>query len=113
MQVLRTQSLPEVRDGALAALLDQKIADAYADCADRPALVKDRTVTLTVKIKPTGESPMEAAIVDFTVASKIPAQGFARQMKASPKYRGLVFEADTDNADAAVEGQKTLDQQPE
>lgn len=108
MEMLRTESLQHVRDGELAGLIDSKLAEMFADCVDRPRLETARKLTLTISVKPTGEDPIERADVDFAVKSSLPAVGFTRQMKASAKHRGLVFEKDTDNPDAAVDGQGQL-----
>jgi len=106
--ILRTETLASIRDGMVAEIIDQALAEAFADCEERPRLKKPRSVTLTIKITPTGDDPIEAADLEFEVSKKGPAQGVARRMAASPRHRGFRFDADTDST-AAAEGQRTFD----
>lgn len=97
MEALRTATLTKVREGLLAAMLDAKLALAFEDCENRPTLEQARKVTLEIKIKPTGESPLEMADIEFAVKLSKPADGFSRQLKAKSKNKAFLFEPDTDN----------------
>ena len=98
MEILRTKTLTKVRDGQLAEMIDEKFAEAFQDCIERPLLKKSRTITLQVEISPTGQDdPLDEVDVDFKVKSTIPAQAFGRRMKSVSKSKGFGFSADTDS----------------
>jgi len=48
MELLRTATLVDVRDGMLAHQIDAELVKVHADCVERPGLKKARTVTLTI-----------------------------------------------------------------
>ena len=108
MQVLRLETLGEVRDGLLAAQINAELVKIHHDCIDRPGLVKPRKVTLEITVTPSGESPLEQVDVDFNVKSSIPATKISRQMKALKGRNGFGFDADTDSIDH-VASQRRLD----
>ncbi len=107
MEVLRLATLCLVRDGKLAAEFDQKMADCFNDCVERPQLEQARTITLQIKIVPNGNDPLDACRTDFAVKSSLPAVVVSRFMKANARRRGLVFESDTDDVSIA-DGQQAL-----
>ena len=99
MEVLRTTTLDQVRDGMLAALIDEHISKIYADCSERPALKKARKISIEISFTPSGESPMETVDIEFKVKPSLPPEGFTRQMKALSRSKGFGFAPDTDNVD--------------
>ena len=109
MEVLRLASLKLVKDGQLERVFDQCMAEAFADCIDRPLLDKPRKVILEVTVTPDGQDdPLREAVTDFKIDKKFPAQQFGRRMKASPANRGFLFDVDTDNIDHDID-QRTFD----
>jgi hypothetical protein len=100
MQILRTATLAQVRDGMLAQQLDLELVRVHQDCVQRPELLKPRKVVLEIVITPTGEDPLEAVDVEFHVKQAVlPATRIVRQLKAMNRNKGFGFDADTDNID--------------
>jgi len=102
-EILRTETLGKVRDGALAMVLDERLADIFEDCYDRPGVRTARTVTLEISVSPRMPDPDEidltGALIAFSVSSKLPKQRISRTMQASRKNKGFRFEADTDSTE--------------
>jgi len=99
MQILRTATLTEIRDGILALQLDTELAKIHADCVDRPGLKKARKVSLEITVIPIGDDPLDAVDVQFQVKSSIPAMKILRPMKSLKKRNGFGFDGDTDSVD--------------
>ena len=103
MQILKTSTLSEIRDGMLAQQFDTELVKIHSDCVDRPLLKKARKVTLEITITPTGEDdPLESVDIDFSVKSTIPATKITRQMKSLKGRNGFGFDSDTDSIDHAA-----------
>ena len=108
VQILRTSTLHDIRDGLLAQQLDTELVKVHSDCVDRPLLKKARKVTLEITITPTGEDdPLESVDIEFQVKSSIPATKISRQMKSLKGRNGFGFDSDTDSIDHAA-GQRRL-----
>jgi len=100
MQILRTATLAQVRDGMLAQQLDLELAKVHEDCVQRPQLQKARKVVLEIVMTPTGEDPLDDCDIEFNVKpASLPATVFARRMKSMKRNKGFGFDADTDNID--------------
>lgn len=100
MELLRTATLVDVRDGLLAHQIDAELVKIHADCLERPGLKKARKVTLEISITPPGtDDPLDGAEVEFTVKASLPATSIVRQMKSLRKRNGFAFDADTDSLD--------------
>ncbi len=100
MEVLRTASLPSVRDGMVAYQLDTELAKIHADCSDRPTLKQARKVTLEISVTPSGDDPLDGVEVKFKVnQASLPATEIVRQMKSLRKRNGFAFDSDTDSLD--------------
>ena len=109
MEILRTKSLTKVRDGQLAEMIDEKLAEAYQDCVERPLLAKNRSLTIQIDISPTGQDdPLDEVDVAFKVKSTLPPQAFGRRMKSLARSKGFGFSADTDSTNETP-GQRTFD----
>ena len=101
MQILRTATLAEIRDGILAHQLDAELAKIHADCVDRPNLKKARKVSLEITVTPIGDDPLDAVDVEFQIKSSIPATKIVRPMKSLKKRNGFGFDGDTDSVSHA------------
>ena len=102
MQILRTATLSQVRDGMLAQQLDLELAKVHEDCVQRPGLQKSRKVVLEIVMTPTGDDPLEAVDVEFNIKpAALPATCITRQMKSMKRNKGFGFDVDTDNIDHA------------
>lgn len=111
-EILRTETLAKIRDGALAMELDNALAEIYEDCNSRPSLVKPRTVTLTIEITPRRPEEDEVGLkrveTQFKIAKKTPPKFLSRQMRVRPGNKGFSFDSDTDSVESA-HGQQTFD----
>lgn len=107
MKPLRLETLHLIQDGALALVVDQKLSEIFADCVERPQLEKDRTLTVKITVKPSGDDPLQAASVAFQVSSSMPGSAVRQHMKYLRKNRTLAFEPDT-AAIESLEGQGNL-----
>ena len=107
MEALRLETLHLVQDGALALVVDQKLAEINNDCVERPQLEKDRTLTIKITVKPSGDDPLQAATVSFSVSSNVPGSQLRQHMRYLRKNKVFGFEPDT-RAIEAIEGQQTL-----
>jgi len=99
MELLRTATLGEVRDGILAHQLDAELVKIHADCVDRPGLQKARKVKLEITFTPVGDDPLDGVDVEFVVQSSLPATSIVRRMKSMKRRNGFGFDADTDSVD--------------
>ena len=100
MQILKTKSLADVRDGKVAIVLDNELYKIFHDCLDRPELKKARSVTLKISVTPGDGNTLEEATVEFAVSpASLPPTTIIRPMKASKKRNGFAFSDDTDNID--------------
>lgn len=99
MQILRTATLVDVRDGILAMQLDAKLAEIHADCVNRPLLKQPRKVSLEITVVPIGDDPLDAVDVSFQVKSSTPPMKIIRPMKSLKKRNGFGFDGDTDSVD--------------
>lgn len=100
MDILRTESLHLVRDGALKHQIDAELVKIHHDCQERPLLKKPRKVTVEIIITPDGQTPdLQDVDVAFTVKASIPPTEIRRPMKAMKKRNGFAFDADTDDVD--------------
>lgn len=106
MQILRTATLAEIRDGILAHQLDAELVKIHVDCVDRPGLKKARKVKLEISFIPQGDDPLDGVEVEFTVTSSLPATSIVRQMKSMKKRNGFAFDSDTDAVDHDVYQQR-------
>jgi len=109
MEILRTKTLDQIHDGAVAMMIDEALSAVYADCDDRPGLAKARKVTIEISITPNGESPMTHADVGVFVGKKIPPKGVQRTMKASTRNNGFAFSPDTDSIEHDERQQNLID----
>lgn len=109
-EILRTATLPMIRDGLVAHQLDAELAKVYQDCIERPDTKKPRVVTLQIVVKP-GEvdhGKLLDASTEFRVSpAKLPGTSINRPMRVMARNRGFGFEADTDSVEPA-EGQRRL-----
>lgn len=109
-EILRTATLPMIRDGLVARELDAELAKVYQDCIERPDMKKPRVVTLQIVVKP-GEvdhGRLLDASTEFRVSpAKLPPTSINRPMRVMARNRGFGFEADTDSVEPA-EGQRRL-----
>lgn len=109
MDILRTESLHLVRDGAVKHKIDAELVHVFSDCQDRPLLKKPRKVTIEITVTPDGQSPdLQDVDVAFVVKSSIPPTEIRRPMKAMKKRNGFAFDADTDEIDHSP-SQRRLD----
>lgn len=108
MELLRTASLADVRDGMLAHQLDGELVKVHADCVDRPNLKKARTITLSITFTPVGDDPLDGVDVEFSVKTSLPPATIARQMKSYARRNGFAFDTDTDSISHDVR-QRRLD----
>lgn len=75
-QQLRIENLRDIDSGRLATAFNQLIANAIADCDDRPGEKGDRKVVLTVKIRPvlSPSGACESCEVEVDINDKLPAR---------------------------------------
>ena len=107
MQILRTATLSQVRDGMLAQQLDLELAKVHEDCVQRPGLQKSRKVVLEIVMTPTGDDPLEADDVEFNIKpASLPATCITRQMKSMKRNKGFGFDVDTDSIDHSPSQQR-------
>jgi len=100
MQILRTESLSKVRDGAVKEQIDAELVKVFLDCDDRPLLKKPRKVTIEITVTPDGQSSSVGDVdVCFVIKASIPATEIRRPMKAMKKRKGFAFDSDTDSVD--------------
>lgn len=107
MEVLRTATLPMVRDGALEQMIDEGLAEIYEDCSERPRLTKPRKIVIELEFRPMGDEMLEAVDFAASVNTTIPKQTLRRPLRAVTRSRGFGFETDTDSIQSA-EGQQTF-----
>lgn len=100
MERLSLSTLPLVDDGSIAHVFDKALRECYLDCDDRPALVKDRSITLKITMKP-HEASEELRFVQasFEVKTSIPGKGTTQVFKPIARDRSLGFETDTRDVD--------------
>lgn len=111
MDILRTESLHLVRDGAVKHKIDAELVNVFQDCQDRPLLKKPREVTIKIVVTPVpdGQSADLGDVdVAFIVKSSLPPTEIRRPMKAMKKRNGFAFDADTDDVDHSP-AQRRLD----
>lgn len=106
MQILRTATLAQIRDGVLAAQLDAELVKIHHDCVERPGLKKPRKVTLEITVTPIGDDPLDAVDIEFQVKASIPATKINRPMKSLKGRNGFGFDIDTDSIDHASNQQR-------
>jgi|GEM_PF-5243673 len=110
-EILRTETLTKVRDGALAIELDNTLAEIYADCVSRPNLTKARSVILQIDVTPRPPEEDQVGLrrveVSFKISKKTPPKQVSRPMRVRPQSKGFSFESDTDSIESA-HGQQTL-----
>lgn len=68
--ILNWQTLGHLHNGRAGALIDLKLKAALEDCADKPALDKPRTVTITLEMKPTMDEYQNLEAVQVSVSAK-------------------------------------------
>lgn len=108
MEALRLKSLHLIQDGALAMVIDQKLAEINQDCVERATLEKPRTLTIQIAIQPSGDDPLQAASVAFNVKSSLPGSSVRQHMKYLRRNKVFGFEPDTTSVEY-LEGQRALD----
>jgi hypothetical protein len=71
------ESLGSLNNGAAAAAIDAALQEVFKDCHYRPALAKNRTVTITVEVQPHYNDRLrglDSVEVTAKVTTKVPAQ---------------------------------------
>lgn len=63
---LKHNTIGELEGGGIGYAIDRSIAEVLADCGNRPALNKARTVTITVKLTPTANNSLDAGTGGMT-----------------------------------------------
>jgi hypothetical protein len=73
---LTLETLGKLNDGAYGAAINRAFDAALRDCEDRPGLVKDRTITITVKVQPLDLGGKDLTRVKYSPAVNVtvPAQ---------------------------------------
>ena len=75
---LSLKALQHVRGGALEMVVNSELDKIAADLRDRPAVAKDRELTIRMKIAPReGQADFEDALCEFTVTTKLPERSLA------------------------------------
>ncbi|MDE2472327.1 MAG: hypothetical protein KGL35_27245 [Bradyrhizobium sp.] len=71
---LGLETVKELDAGRVSVAFAHELRRVVLDCLDRPAEKKERTVTLTVRVKPevTDDGQCESAKARFQIASKVP-----------------------------------------
>ena len=97
METLKTSTLHLISNGLLAASLDQHLAEAVHDIADRPKVTSARKVILELHVRPadSGEDTVDAVNVQFAIDIKKPKTVIRRAMTSFPRTKSLGFETDT------------------
>lgn len=87
--VFRLESLHKI--DALKEDFDKLLAQAVADCRDRPGLKKAREIKLTIKISPHEQDP-DDVVVEQTCTAKVPARAIDRYRMQRTHNDGLKFQ---------------------
>ncbi len=85
------QSILTIDGARIAVALQQAMDRMHADCEDRPAVAKARTVTLTVTMKPrVEEGELDSINVTFGVSESVPKRE-SRSFNMEKRGRGIFF----------------------
>lgn len=90
-QQLSLATIGNVRHGAVEMMVNEALNSIVQDLRDRPAVVSDRVVVITIKAKPPeAKENFEDADVSFSVTTKIPERSVSTRMLDS--MDGLEFQ---------------------
>jgi hypothetical protein len=102
------ENMASIDSGLTALLFNRELKKVVADCVDRPADKKARTVTLTVAIVPQCvDGVCETVLMETTVSSKMPAPR-TKQYQVAVKGDGTLVANPASLDDAH---QRTLDEE--
>lgn len=91
LKVFEAGSILTIDDGRIAVALQQALHRMHADCEDRPAVPKARTVTLTVTMKPRmEEGELDSINVSFGVSESVPKRE-SRSFNMQKRGRAIFF----------------------
>ena len=94
LELLNLESVAGIDAGRIAIAFEHELQACIADCKNRPALDKARTVTLKISLVPVlsqdKADEMESCYVDFQVSHAVPKKDSkSYNMQSTPS--GLVF----------------------
>lgn len=81
LEPFKCESLASIDSGRIGVAIDQAVARAHRDCADRPGVEKPRVVTLQIVLIPVaqdGQGDLDSVNVEFRVRESIPLRSSKR-----------------------------------